>query len=57
MPDKYTQYLLQHRESIARLITQHGANLPATTEADAACVLGSFLSVADWVVLTLRFAG
>jgi hypothetical protein len=34
MPDKYTQYLLQHRESIAKLITQHGASLPATTEAD-----------------------
>ena len=34
MPDKYTQYILQHRESIARLITQHGASLPATTEAD-----------------------
>ena len=35
MPDKYTQYILQHRESIARLIAQHGASLPATTEADA----------------------
>ena len=35
MPDKYTKYLLQHRESIARLITQHGASLPATAEADA----------------------
>lgn len=35
MPDKYTKYLLQHRESISRLITQHGASLPATAEADA----------------------
>lgn len=33
--EKYTTYILAHRESIAALITEHGASLPATPEADA----------------------
>lgn len=33
--EKCTTYILAHRESIAALITEHGASLPATPEADA----------------------
>lgn len=32
--EKYTQYILAHRENIAALITTHGHSLPHTTTGD-----------------------